>query len=615
MGLNSLVLTNPLGLWALLGLPLVLIIHFLQPRARTLVINTLFLLENMPPAPAGGRAFRWLRSSWVLWLQLFAVLLFAWLLVGPRWLKPDSVQTVVIVLDSTASMRPFKDRALEALAKPMRAISRQTARTEWIVQETRLASPRLYRGADQREALAALSAWQPDAVGHDFTPALNLARRLAGEGGNVILVTDRKPAEVPSATALLCLGSPRENTGFVGGSVNADALGAPQWNLLVLHNGQGEVRRRLHIEQADGQLLATRELTLEPGRLSALSGPFGAESAALRFRLLSAEGQPVADDALDLDNTITLREERLRELSWRLSGASGSEAATFFERVLKQTPGLRSAADGESADLVVALYNEGDEVVEEARLLELRIYTVDTRSELFATEPVIADRHPWVDGLAWSSLLGPGPFIDALPSGASPLLWQGQKPLSWVEGLASGGHRVVFAWDWAARNADRLPAVAVLLHRAVEDIRSRKQGPETRNLLTGQRIQIAESSLQGEADWTLRVDDGATTPLTRGEVAAFRTPVSPGFFVLERAGEPWLTGATQFGDPREGDFAGAEEGFFPVVQPAQVAIAKSEVAPWEPLLILMLLGLMLAGWWLQRERNRAENSITKGAST
>src|SRR5690349_20650245 len=92
---------NLLGFWALLGVPVILAIHFLQRESRQVVTSTLFLLEQLAPESAQGRRWERLRNSVTLWLQILAVLLLTWLLVQPRWLRANSIQHVVIVLDSS----------------------------------------------------------------------------------------------------------------------------------------------------------------------------------------------------------------------------------------------------------------------------------------------------------------------------------------------------------------------------------------------------------------------------------------------------------------------------------------------------------------------------------
>ena len=54
---------NPLGFLALLGIPAVLAIHFLQRRSRQAVVSTLFLLQQLQRESEGGSRFERLRPS------------------------------------------------------------------------------------------------------------------------------------------------------------------------------------------------------------------------------------------------------------------------------------------------------------------------------------------------------------------------------------------------------------------------------------------------------------------------------------------------------------------------------------------------------------------------
>src|SRR6266852_6859515 len=106
--MSALTFANPWGFLALLGVPAILAIHFLQRESRRVVSSTVFLLEQLSPVSARGRRIERLRNSIPLWLQLLAVLLLAWLLAQPRWLRKDSTQRVIAVLDSSVSMTAFR---------------------------------------------------------------------------------------------------------------------------------------------------------------------------------------------------------------------------------------------------------------------------------------------------------------------------------------------------------------------------------------------------------------------------------------------------------------------------------------------------------------------------
>ena len=116
--------SNVAGFWALLGLPLLVVIHTLQQRSRSEVVSTLFLLEKLAPESRGGRTWdRW-RTSRVFWLQALAVLLATWVLAEPRWVRGESAQTVVLVLDSAVSMEAFREEAVRAAEAKVRWMPR-----------------------------------------------------------------------------------------------------------------------------------------------------------------------------------------------------------------------------------------------------------------------------------------------------------------------------------------------------------------------------------------------------------------------------------------------------------------------------------------------------------
>src|SRR4051812_17859549 len=140
--------SNPAGLWALLGVPAILAIHFLQQRSRVVVTSTWFLIEQLTPDSTRGRTWEQLRASRTLWLQLLAVVAVAWVLAEPRWVRSESAQTVVLVLDDSASMSAFRAPALAAVEKEMSAASGLAAQTTWVVMTTDGRQPPLYRGTE-----------------------------------------------------------------------------------------------------------------------------------------------------------------------------------------------------------------------------------------------------------------------------------------------------------------------------------------------------------------------------------------------------------------------------------------------------------------------------------
>ena len=202
----QLIIGNPAGWWALLGIPAVILIHFLQHEARRMRVSTLFLLEHLGQESTEGRVFERVRNSASLWLQLLAVLLVTWLLVAPRWVRSDSVQRVAVVLDSSVSMSAFKDRIEHQVPLALRRLGRASATTEWRVIETDPGRGTLYAGQDLSELRVRLQGWQPRLGTHDTRAALRVASNLVGPAGTVVLVSDHEPGALPPGVSWLGVG-------------------------------------------------------------------------------------------------------------------------------------------------------------------------------------------------------------------------------------------------------------------------------------------------------------------------------------------------------------------------------------------------------------------------
>ena len=123
--------TNTTAFWALLAIPLITAIHFLQHKTKTQATATLFLLEALVPEAHEGNAWDRLRASRSFWMQILAVLLLTWVLAAPAWPGKDSGQTVVFILDDSANMTPFRQEAVNAVSEDMDAILRSGIPATW----------------------------------------------------------------------------------------------------------------------------------------------------------------------------------------------------------------------------------------------------------------------------------------------------------------------------------------------------------------------------------------------------------------------------------------------------------------------------------------------------
>ncbi|MDD5348851.1 MAG: BatA domain-containing protein [Chthoniobacteraceae bacterium] len=553
------------GAWALLGIPAILAIHFLQTRSRPIAVSTLFLLDRLDPRSAGGRRWDRLRQSVPLWLQLICVLLLAWLLAQPRLLRRDPAQTVLVLLDSSVSMRAFEKPLRETLPGRLRLLERGAARTEWMLLETDPAAQRLYAGARLEGVTAALAQWRPRLGTHDFQPALRAGLTLLKGRGVLVFVTDR-PVPVPPGVELLAVGRPLENAGFSGVRVTDEG-----WEALVRNFGAAPQRRAWHLEDRAGNRLGEdRALLLPPGGSETLKGTFA--QAALRI-VLDADGFAM-DDALPL---VRPRAKRLRVA---VEG-NAEPLKGWLEAFLRSEPALERGGNG----LPGLRIGSFDPAAPAAATVAAKPAVAPVPGVLFAaaagepsglqTGEIVAEKDPLSAGLTWAGLLVPAGAPALTPgAGDTVLLWQGDRPL-----LVRRGADLLVAFDFAHSNAARLPAFVLLLHRFVEAVRAAAPGPESANFETNQSFALA-----GAADGGLR-----------------RAPVEPGFFEAGE-GDAKLTGAAHFADPRESDFQDAAS----VDRVEGAAKARRERSsrqdPLTPLWVLLLGGLLAANWIITERR-------------
>ena len=586
---------NPAGLWALLGLPAVLAIHFLQRQATVLPVSTLFLLEKTEREAATGRRFDRLISSVPLWLQLLAVIILAWLLAEPRFTLPRSVQRVAVVLDDSASMRVFKDDLHAALAAELPDLQGPAAQLELTLLDA--AGARLFSGASIEEALATLDAWRPSSGVADSSRALRIARSVVGPDGSVVYATDTPPGALPFGALALAVGRPIENVGIAGIEVRPEADGRARWTALIRHHGVEPATREWFLRFADGSRSRPQAVTLEPGAIVSLGGelPEGIERGTL----------VLAADEFGLDDEAPWIVPQPKSLA--LFAVTSAAFEDLSDRLVRSLDGVRLTNDAASADLTLLAYDPLDPQLPDSHAI---VFVDDaTQVGAYLKGGIVAEKHPLVDGLNWQSLL----VRETIQLERTPqdqvLLWQGQRPLIFLRTLRpeAGGdplRQLCFNFDLRLSNALTQPAFIVALHRFAESLRRGKVAAVRANLETRQPIELAAKPDEPLA----RTDfDGAgsareRTTLPPADPARFVAPAEPGFLLIEQGDAPLLEAAVHFADAREADFSAAgSENALAAAGAAQLERHTAE-DPWWRLWLLLLFAALLVSWHFARER-------------
>jgi len=632
----GIVLANPWGLVALAAVPLLIAIHSLRQRSRRVVTSTLFLLEHAGPLPTGGIRLERFRQALPFWMQLLASLALTWLLVEPRFIRADSRQTVAVVLDSSASMAAFRRPTIAALERVLRRLGAVAGHTDWHLLETGPRRPPLHAGDTLAGLLGALPQWQPTLGTHDFTAAIAVAQALApADRGAVILVTDRDIA-VPPGVARLSVGTPIDNTGFVGADVSADAAapnassGGPstRWRAIVANRGQLPSRRKLTILTGLAAGLPTAptpaplDIDLAPGETKTLNGawPAGAERVLLEL----------TSDRFSLDDSIAVVRPVPRTV--RVAIRAGTPGGELLGRMLAAATDVEIVADADSADLVVEPYGTegtGASVQVSAAAPDTNADSAEEAGDAGQEEadkasppprpmrldpaPLSVEDHPLIRDLAWIGFLsGPaGPIEPA--DGDEPLVWKGARPLvllrKRIAERGTVGELLLINADLEASTASRTPALVVLLERFVERVRGRIERPWAGTFQAEEEIPMPALAATLVVEPRASPDaEGGETPRPRSQPFRGRAPADAGFFtVAAPAGEAstpaLLQGATQQADPRESDFRTA--GPADTVDEVRLELARrqSVADPFLPGWLALVAAALLVAWgWKQAQR-------------
>ncbi len=552
----------PLGLLTLLGVPAVLAIHLLRVRARRLPASTLFLLPVSEVLTEAGRRFDRLRPTSLLWVQLAAVALLAWILAEPRWLREDSTRRVVLVVDVSASMSAFENALPEALRGNLDRLGRAASRTEWVVLASDPREKTLYSGSSAEEAIAAAASLPARLPRHDEAPVLATARSIASPAGLVVYLTDHA-APTPPGVELLSVGSPLANVGFAGVEVTEEG----SYRAIVKTSSGNRERRQWWVEREGGSKGAVETLDLAPFQLAFVSGEFEADEERL---ILVLEG-----DGFTLDDRLPLVRPRPKLL--RVYVAPELSTNRFVGRFVESLASVERVSASESADLVVARIRDPSR--------PSIVFLPPAAGSVSPAGALTAEKDALTDGLSFQGLLvrASGPA----PAGAHrALLWQGKEALVLVAESGSASPGLVVRFPLESSNADRVPAFVLLLHRFAESVRSSVVGFEQRNVEANQLLHVAGSN------------------------SGDRAPSEPGFFDVRsvphgrNGGELLFRGAARFADVRESDLTRAAPRGLGAEVDREVLRRNSLPDPLRSLWIVTLVGLVVGASALQEGPNR-----------
>ncbi|MGJ8723780.1 MAG: vWA domain-containing protein [Roseibacillus sp.] len=594
------ILTNPWGLLALLGIPAVLLIHFLQRQAQVIPVSTLFLLEQTQRESTSGRRFDRLTNSIPLWLQLLMVLLLTWLLAEPRYKSKTSTQQVAIVIDSSASMSVFRDELKTTLETELPNLKGPASKLQIYLLTSDPDEPILYSGDDQKEALAAIAEWSPTAGAMDPNAALRLARsRIRSEGLLIYLTDNLERTELPFDAQLLAIGKPTDNLGFTGLSFSEDGK---SWQATVRNYSDTQAERGWQVLFPDGSLSEKRELVLSADGISTITGTFPTGADYLTVKLDS--DSLALDDHLPIINPQPKTLNTLSELPPKFND--------FEKRFLSFFPNLETKTSS-TPDLTLSSYDPLLPIIPETH----SIITINetARSRKFLSGGIVSEPHPLTQGLNWQALQSRETIPFPVTSSDKVLLWQGQRPLIVlrevlaIEGETSSSPKehLIFNFDLSLSNALKLPSTVILLHRFTSGLREQKIAFEAINTETNQELDLAHDPSQQLIIKQLAAEGAfLTREMPLNEI--LHTPSQPGYFEVFQGETLLLKSASHFADTREADLRKAATQNELTRLTASAVDQNTNEDKWWPVWVLLTITALLAAWHFTKTKANEEDT-------
>ena len=470
----------PIGLLALLALPLIIVLHLLRERRRRVVVPSLLHWQNLPQRQTAQRSRR-LPLTLLLLIQLLAAALIALALARPQLGNFfGSTRQLAIVLDTSTSMAAREGSgtrfaqaqsrartALNSLGSGDRAILVAAGTTARVLATG--------TGADIPALLATLDTVQPGGTGTDFTGAFTLAQAaFAGQARREILVltdngpsTTGLPASVGAALSWQQIGTAQPNRAIV--ALAARAWGAQVQVYARLANYAPTPFSARITLYADERTLGERTANIAANGETELTWTLPASYATLRAVLDGGDSLPQDDEArLSLAQTRPLAIELV------------SAAPAALRRALAAVPSAQVTVTapaayqpGSQAALTVfdnflpAAWPTGPVLVINppigSTLLSVRKDTTPAKASPLDTRGAL------LAGLSLAGVdFGPLRSIDA-PAGFTAQLANGETPLI-LRGRSDTHDMAIWAFDPSAGNFTTRLAFPLLIARTVRDL-------------------------------------------------------------------------------------------------------------------------------------------------
>lgn len=585
---------NLWGLFGLLSVPTILIIHMYHRRFPPVLVGGLHLWGAEVRIPTSGRKRERLPLSKSLLLELLAAILLSLILSQPRWGDQDQVRHFVVVLDNSASMNAVnrdkqtnREKALAELTQRVENSSRNSVVTVILTgyRPEMLVGPTV----SWDEAQEALRTWQPALPHHEPLSALDMGAQLAEDGGNLIYLTDTMPTagqHIPRNAEVVAVGTSLPNVAFTAArwTVDPETLNGSIF-LRVANQGPRDMSIRVQAVSGTTNVLNQLiELTAHSERSLEAVVPGGIGRLYVK---LVATGDPLA-----IDNSLVLVEPKIRIVHVTNTLPADHSANQSLARIFEAIPDVSMVAE-DDADLVVA---PGGVLPKSARdLWWFGVGPLDTSEASMKSAKdllgpfLIEKRHPLVEGVLLDGVVWAG--VQPLELSVTPLVSAGTQVLlsrlngtlttAFVLNIDIAKSNLLDSPDWPILlsnllelRRDALPGLRRWNYRMNEDIRFRLyEGSSAPDHLAGKSVVLEHAGTRREL-----------APASVIEIPSIRTA---GQYRVSVGGESIGEFAVNFFDAEESSLLELRSGY----RAPQVEGDGEGFSLASPLTWLMLAGL------------------------
>ncbi len=288
---------NPAGLWAWLGIPVVIVLYILRRKATRHEVPSLLLWQKTETAKEALKPFQRLRKQWLLLLQLLLVGFLAFALLRPASLGGMHGETVFI-FDISASMQTQlggESRLQEAVEEALVWVDgMQEGDALSILTAGQTVEQVLTRSTDKQKMRTALRRLVAENGVADVAGAVSLALAMRRDLPelSIVLYSDER-TDSQEGIAFHGVGRGAENRGVLSVRCSPQEGGLLVFARIANYGPACDVKLECY---ADGALCDIRTLSLPPNEQKSvqMNAPENAQIVWVEIK---------TPDALAVDNT------------------------------------------------------------------------------------------------------------------------------------------------------------------------------------------------------------------------------------------------------------------------------------------------------------------------